>query len=203
MKLRNKNSRIKLRRSALAIGLALSLVGGSAFAQSHSAGAIFGDAAAGTQITIVNTDTGQTRTITADAKGRYRASELQIGNYAVTGSGESAGGTRRVYVGAGGTEVDLLVKEMEAVTVSATSMPAIDVSRTDTAAELTATILNNIPVARDVTTAILAPSVIPADSRLGNCRIVRRRGGVRERLLHQRLSGHQRAHQYRLDNAAV
>lgn len=171
MKLRNTN-RIHLRRSALAIGLALSLVGGSAVAQSRSAGSIFGDAAAGSQIKIVNTDTGQTRTITADAKGRFRASELQIGNYTVTASnnGEQTGGSRSIYVGAaGGTEVDFVAQELGAVTVSANQLPSIDVSRVDTSTELSATILRNVPVARDITqAAVLAPSVIPADSRYGN-----------------------------------
>ncbi|MEO8859427.1 MAG: carboxypeptidase-like regulatory domain-containing protein, partial [Burkholderiaceae bacterium] len=172
MKLRNTSHRIELRRSTLAIGLglALSMVGGSAFAQSHAAGAIFGNAAAGSQVKIVNTDTGQTRTITADAKGRFRANELQLGNYTVSSSnGGSTSGDRNVYVGAGGTEVDFVAQELGAVTVSANSLPSIDVSRVDTATELSATILNNIPVARDVTqAAVLAPSVIPSDSRYGN-----------------------------------
>lgn len=173
MKLRNTSHRIEMRRSALAIGLglALSMVGGSAFAQSHAAGAIFGNAAAGSQVKIVNTDTGQTRTITADAKGRFRANELQLGNYTVssTSNGAAAGGDRNVYVGAGGTEVDFVAQELGAVTVSANALPSIDVSRVDTATELSATILNNIPVARDVTqAAVLAPSVIPSDSRYGN-----------------------------------
>lgn len=174
MKVSNMSRNIRLRRTALAIGLALSLVGGSAIAQSRSAGAVFGTAEADSKITIVSTDTGLTRTITADAKGRYRASELPLGNYTVTaarGDGQAIGVPHNVKVGAGGTEVDFTAsaQELGAVTVTATSLPAIDVSRVDTFTELSSTILNNVPVARDITqAAILAPSVIPADSRYGN-----------------------------------
>jgi len=173
MKLGSTNRSVPLRRSALAIGLAMSLVGGSAFAQSRSAGSIFGDAAAGSQIKIVSTDTGLTRTLTADAKGRYRAVELPIGSYSVTAvsGGETVGAPREVYVTAGSTEVNFIsgAQELGAVTVTATSLPAIDVSRVDTFTELSSTILNNVPVARDITqAAVLAPSVNPADSRYGN-----------------------------------
>lgn len=174
MKFGNTNRSVQLRRSALAIGLAMSLAGGgSAFAQSRAAGSIFGGAAAGSEIKIVSTDTGLTRTLVADAKGRFRASELPLGTYTVTATsgGEAVGAPRSVYVGAGGTMVDFVAgaQELGAVTVSANSLPAIDVSRVDTSTELSATVLNNIPVARDITqAAVLAPSVIPADSRYGN-----------------------------------
>ncbi|MEO5830540.1 MAG: TonB-dependent receptor [Rhodanobacter sp.] len=173
MKLRNTSHRIELRRSALVIGLgmALSLVGGTAFAQSRAAGAIFGSANAGSQITLVSKDTGLTRTLIADGKGRYRANELPFGSYTVSASsdGKPVGSPHEVMVGAGGTEVDFTVADLSTITVSATSLPAIDVSRVDTNTNLTATILNNVPVARDITqAAVLAPSVIPSDSRYGN-----------------------------------
>ncbi len=173
MKYREKNQKLRLRYTALAMGLAVSLAAGSAFAQSRAAGSVFGMAAAGSVVKIVSTDTGLTRTITADAKGRFRASELPLGNYTVTANsgGEDVGAPRSVYVGAGGTEVDFIAsaQELGAVTVSASALPAIDVSRTTTSTELSAQILNNVPVARDITqAAVLAPSVIPADSRYGN-----------------------------------
>lgn len=175
MKFQNTNRKLRLRYTALAMGLALSFAGGTALAQSRSAGSVFGSAEAGSQITMVSTDTGLTRTITADAKGRFRASELPIGNYTVTASsnGQPLGAPRSILVGAGGTEVDFSAaanaQNLDAVTVTATSLPSIDVSRVDTFTELSSTILNNVPVARDITqAAVLAPSVIPADSRYGN-----------------------------------
>jgi len=174
MNRRETNCRPRLRHTALAMGLALCMVGGSAFAQSRSAGSVFGSSEAGSKITIVSTDTGLTRTITADSKGRYRASELPLGNYTVTAegsNGQALGVPHNIRVGAGGTEVDFTssVKELGTVTVTMASVPAIDVSRVDTFTDLSATVLNNIPVARDITqAAILAPSVIPADSRYGN-----------------------------------
>jgi hypothetical protein len=165
------NRRTRLRQTALALGLALSLASGAAMAQSRAAGAIFGSASSGSQITLVSRDTGLTRTLTADDKGRYRANELPFGSYTVTATsnGKPVGAPHNVMVGAGGTQVDFNIAELGTVTVSATSLPAIDVSRVDTNTNLTATILNNIPVARDITqAAVLAPSVIPADSRYGN-----------------------------------
>lgn len=174
MKFRNTSRNIQLRRSALAIGMALSLVGGAAFAQSRSAGSIFGEAAAGSQITIISSDTGLTRIIATDSKGRYRANELPIGNYTVKAmkDGETVGTRDNVRVSIGGTAVNFVAanaQDLGAVTVTASALPSIDVSRVDTSTDLTATIMDNVPVARDITqAAVLAPSVIPADSRYGN-----------------------------------
>src|SRR5699024_8658124 len=60
-------------------------------------------------------------------------------------------------------------KELGAVQVVASAMPAIDVSAVDTRTVLTAEQLTNVPVARNITAAtMLAPGVVGADSRYGN-----------------------------------
>ena len=185
---------MRLRHTALAIALGMSLTG-VAMAQSRSAGTIFGNAEAGAQVTIKSKDTGLTRTVTADASGRYAVSELPLGTYVVN----TSQGTRdNVQVGVGGTEVDFAATELGQVTVSANSLPAIDVSSVDTSVNLSSTVLNQVPIARDVTqAAVLAPTVIKGDSRYGNVGVVRRFGCFRERLLHQWLPGHQLADQHR------
>lgn len=156
---------MRLRHTALAIALGMSITG-IAMAQSRSAGTIFGNAEAGTQVTIKSKDTGLTRTVTADESGRYAVSELPIGTYVVN----TAQGTRdNVRVGVGGTEVDFVATELGQVTVSANSLPAIDVSSVDTSVNLSATVLNQVPIARDITqAAVLAPTVIKGDSRYNN-----------------------------------
>ena len=89
-----------LKRSALTVALGLCFAG-TVQAQSTS-GSIFGKAAPGQTVTIVS-ETGLTRTITADAAGRYNAATLPAGRYKVT----SGGDTRDVTVlVASGAQVD-------------------------------------------------------------------------------------------------
>lgn len=55
------------------------------------------------------------------------------------------------------------------MTETAPDVPAIDVHRVDTGMDLTATIMDAVPMARDIARfAVLAPSVIPADLPYGN-----------------------------------
>ena len=68
-----------LKRSALTVALGMCFAGG-VNAQSTS-GAIFGKADPGQTITIVS-ETGLSRTIPADANGRYSAPSLPAGRYA-------------------------------------------------------------------------------------------------------------------------
>lgn len=71
--------------TALALALSMSL-GGVAMAQSNASGVIFGNAgdAAGATVHVENVNTGQSRDITVDGAGRYRASSLPVGTYTVT-----------------------------------------------------------------------------------------------------------------------
>ena len=70
-----------------------------AMAQSNAAGSVFGKVAAGSGDTVVlkSNDTNQTRTVTLDANGGFRATSLPIGSYTGTllKSGAPAGRTQR------------------------------------------------------------------------------------------------------------
>ncbi|HET8897780.1 MAG TPA: TonB-dependent receptor [Rhodanobacteraceae bacterium] len=160
-----------LRRTALVLALGACFASTAVFAQSRSAGSIFGTADAGSQVTIVSKDTGLTRTATVGSNGRYNFTELPTGTYTVSAvnNGSSIGTRESVAVGVGGTEIDFSAQNLSSMTVSASAMPSIDVSQVDTRTTLTAQILNQVPIARDITqAAVLAPSVVPADSRYGN-----------------------------------
>lgn len=149
------------------------MTSGAAYAQSRSAGTIFGHAEAGSTVVAVS-DTGLTRTVTVDADGQYQMAELPIGTYTVSvkHDGTTASTRNNVTVGVGGVAVDFMganAQSLGGVTVTANSLPAIDVSTVNSNTTLSAVVLNQVPIARDITqAAVLAPSVIPADSRYGN-----------------------------------
>jgi hypothetical protein len=73
-----------LRRTSLAIGVGLCLVGTGALAQSTT-GSIFGQVPAGAAETVVvQSATGVTRQVPIDASGRYSVGSLPLGTYTVT-----------------------------------------------------------------------------------------------------------------------
>ena len=144
-----------LKRSALTVALGMCFASG-VHAQSTS-GAIFGKADPGQTITIVS-ETGLSRTITADASGRYSAPSLPAGRYKVTAGSDARDVTVLV---ASGAQVDFGATTLGAVTVTASQVPVIDVSQTDSRTVFTAEQLQEIAVARDINAvALLAPGVI-------------------------------------------
>ena len=75
---RNQTRSVRLRHTALAIALGMSITG-VAMAQSRSAGSIFGNAEAGSTVTIKSQDTGLTRTITLrKAKEQFVQSGVRL-----------------------------------------------------------------------------------------------------------------------------
>ena len=123
-----------LKRSALTIALGLCFAGGVQ-AQSTS-GAISGSAPAGSTVTISN-NSGLSRTITVDASGRFNAGNLPVGNYTVT----SGSNKREALVTVGGNSSVSFEggeKTLDTVTVTGSSIAAIDVTATDTRSVLTA-----------------------------------------------------------------
>ena len=110
-----------MKRSALTIALGLCFAGGVQ-AQSTS-GSIYGNAPAGTTVTVTN-NSGFTRTVSADASGRYALGSLPIGNYTVTSGTEK----RDVVVTVGaGTQVsfDANVTSLGTVTVVGSTCAAM------------------------------------------------------------------------------
>jgi outer membrane receptor for ferrienterochelin and colicin len=163
-----------LRRSSLALALAISLGGsGLALAQSTT-GSIFGSANPGDTITATGS-TGLSRTVTADQSGRYTIGSLPIGTYSVSVSTNGATKSTRDNVGlkvGAGTEVSFNApataanaQDLSGLTVSANTLPSIDVTGVDSRTVITSQQLAKLPLARDADAiAQLAPGVIPGSS---------------------------------------
>ena len=159
------------RRKALVLALALCITAG-AQAQTNTAGAVTGRAASGDTITLVNPATGFSRTITVDASGNYRFSQLPTGQYRITRNG---GGSRDVTVNVGNAStVDFIgggdATTLDTVTVVGTgAINPIDVSSVESTTIMTAEQIAKIPVARDTTSvALLAPGTVRGDAAFGN-----------------------------------
>ncbi len=164
-----------LKRSALTVALGFCFIGGVQ-AQTNTAGAVSGRAAAGDTITITNPATGFSRTITVTGDGNYRISQLPIGQYTVTRNGGSA---RTVTVNIGtASNVDFVAStssgagatNLDTVTVVGTAaINPIDVSSVESTTILTAEQVAKIPVPRDITSvALLAPGTVRGDAAFGN-----------------------------------
>ncbi|MDG2540001.1 TonB-dependent receptor [Dyella jiangningensis] len=172
-------SRVPNRRTmAFAIGLALSVAGGSAYAQSNATGVIFGSADPGSTVQIENTGTGLKRELAVDASGRYRASSLPIGEYNVTLTRNGTAVSSRDHVQtqiSQGTEVSFATaaqnaQNLAAVQVVGNALPAIDVSSVDSRTVINADQLSKLPIDRTSisSVALLAPGTIPAARGYGN-----------------------------------
>jgi outer membrane receptor for ferrienterochelin and colicin len=151
---------------ALAAALALAISSG-ALAQSTT-GSLFGQApsAAGETVTVTS-DTGLSRDIPVDERGRFSAGQLPLGTYTVSLKvGGKVVDTRQnitLKVGAG-TEVSFVpsqAQSMEGVTVSAAALPSIDVSTVDSRTVVTSEQLARLPLGRNSEAiALLAPGVV-------------------------------------------
>lgn len=121
---------------------------------------------AGATITIRNLDTGYTRSVTADAEGRYRFARLPVGNYEVSAASDgferSVIDQVQVRIGSA-TVVDLTMTagDVERISVSGGRLNTIDTRSTESGLNISAAQLERIPVPRDLTSvAQLAPGVI-------------------------------------------
>jgi hypothetical protein len=171
----------QLKLSALAVAFAATFYGGSALAQS-TVGDITGSAAyvQGETIQVQNLDSGVTREVTVGADGRFRASSLPIGHYQLNliQNGQTvdsrklsvvAGQTAQVNFAAATAASTAEAKNLGAVTVTSTSMPAIDVSTAESRTTFNAEQLNALPIPRDVTSvALLAPGTVKGSGNFGN-----------------------------------
>jgi len=162
-----------LRRTSLAIGLALCLFGTGAMAQSTT-GSIYGQAQAGDTV-LVKSDSGVTRQVTVDAAGRYVFDSLPLGSYTVTlqRGGQTVDSRADVTMRVGsGTEVSFgahNVQTLSAVTVTANGLPSIDVSGVDSRTVITSQQLARLPLARSAEAiALLAPGVVSGSSLFAN-----------------------------------
>ena len=159
-----------LKRSALTAALGMCFIGGVQ-AQTNTAGAVTGRAAAGDTITINNPATGFSRTITVGSDGGYRFSQLPTGQYQVSRNG---GSPRNVTVNVGSAaNIDFASGDattLDTVTVVGSgAVNPIDISSVESTTILTAEQINKIPVGRDTTSvALLAPGTVRGDAAFGN-----------------------------------
>jgi len=164
--LRSGSSRLPAKRTALCIALGLCFAG-TVNAQSTS-GSLYGHVPAGESATVaVTNNSGFSRSVSADASGRYNFSTLPVGEYTVTlqRNGQVVG-TRTVTVRAGaGVDVSFAAPgspaTLETVSVTGTVIPAIDIMATDTRSVITAEQIERLPLQRSAEAiALLAPGAI-------------------------------------------
>ena len=143
----------------------------TAFAQSNTTGAIYGQVGqpAGTEIVVENTSTGFKRSIKPDGAGRYNLVSLPTGTYSVTL-------TRNGTVVEKRTNVDVLLSQgvdvsfggSTVVEIRGSAIRKIDTSSATSAAIFMAKDLDRLPVAGNVGAIIqLAPNTTKGDSRYG------------------------------------
>lgn len=154
-----------------ALALALVVAMGSVHAQSTT-GSIVGSVGQGSGTSVlVENNSGFSREVPVDARGRYTAGNLPLGTYKVTVKREGAVVETRenvaITVGAN-TDVSFAasaagsgVQTLDSVTVSAASLTTIDVSSVDTRTVVTAEQLQQLPLGRTAEAiALLAPGVV-------------------------------------------
>ena len=149
-----------LKRSALTVALGLCFAGGVQ-AQSTT-GAIYGNVPAGSTV-VVSNNSGISRTFTADASGRYNASNLPVGTYTVTAGSDK----KNIVVTVGSSNnVSFGGTTLETVVVTGSNVAAIDVSSVDTRTVLTSQQLARLPMRRSAEAiALLAPGAIQSTAR--------------------------------------
>jgi len=145
-----------MKRTALSVALGMCVAGGVQ-AQSIS-GTVRGTVPAGTTVVISN-NSGFSRTVTADANGRYNVSSLPVGDYTVEASGigkrsvtVTTGAAADVSFGSGNAT------DLGTVTVRGASAPAIDVTSVSTTTIVTSEQLRRLPLTQNAQAiALLAP----------------------------------------------
>jgi len=127
---------------------------------------------AGATVTIKNTQTGFTRTVTAGEDGQYRFPSLPVGSYQVTIAKDGyQTETVEVAVRIGETNIDVPLTQdgIERISVTGSSVAMIDVTSSESALNIGAVELSRIPVPRTSTdVALLAPGTTRGDSGFGN-----------------------------------
>ena len=158
-----------------------------------------------------NLETGLTRTLPVDSSGRYRVPPCRwvATKVVLERNGTEVGVRDEVAVTvAGGTQVDFAGKgeELSTIQVPANAAPAIDVSQVDTRSVFTAEQLQKLPWRAASPAWPCSPGRGPQrqlQRQWQHGAQLRRRGLIRERVLHQRLPGHQPADLDRLQHPAV
>ena len=131
-------------------------------------------ALAGVEVTIVNLETGLTRTIVTDSDGRYTFPLLPPGNYSLTAKkdGFSLAQEKQFSVRPSGkTNLDVALEagDIERISVRGTSISNIDVTSSESQLYVDQEFISKVPVPRDISSvALLAPGTVSGDSDFGN-----------------------------------
>ncbi len=170
-----KGKTMKKAALCMALGACIASMAPMAMAQSVN-GSVAGRATAGDTITVTNPSTGLTRTVTANADGTYRLSQLPVGDYVlqVKRGGEDVGSPVSVAVPLGGTTTVNLGAEGGVVNLDALQVVGsrvvnrVDVRSTETATNVTRQDLARLPVDQSLASvAILAPGVQASNASFG------------------------------------
>ncbi|QYJ79382.1 TonB-dependent receptor [Shewanella acanthi] len=179
-------TKTNFRHSLLAMAVVSSLYTASPLlyaADSASSGFLTGTAVnmegvqlSNVKITIVNKDTGLTRTVETSASGAYRFPLLPTGTYNFTAEkdGYLVAKQDNVKVGIGDkTTFDITLgtqqQDMETIAVRGSRMSRIDTTSSEAVTIVDQELLMRVPVARDITAvALLAPGTTQGDTGFGN-----------------------------------
>jgi outer membrane receptor for ferrienterochelin and colicin len=156
-----------LTKTALAMALVMAAAP-AAFAQSTTGG-LFGQApVASGQTVVVTSDTGLSREVGVDERGRYSVGQLPLGTYTVSlkADGKTVDTRQNIVLKVGaGTEVSFgaptETQDLSGVSVTASALPKIDVSTIDSRTVVTSEQLARLPLGRNSEAiALLAPGVV-------------------------------------------
>ncbi|MGF6711228.1 outer membrane receptor for ferrienterochelin and colicin [Luteibacter sp. W1I16] len=160
-----------LRRSSLALALAISLGGTGVVLAQSTTGNIFGTGAQPGDTVQISGSTGITREVPVDASGRYQFNNLPVGSYQVDlkRNGAVVDSRKNVNLTVGkGSDVSFnaaasagSAQSLDSVTVTANSLPPVDVSTVDSRTVITSEQLAKLPLARTAEAiALLAPGAV-------------------------------------------
>jgi len=157
---------------SLAGVLFASFAANPAQAQSNVTGSLAGRVAPSATVTVVNTETGYSRTTTATSSGAFRITAVPTGRYRVSVEGE-AETLVEVFIGTTSTvnfgQSDVVELERMEVSGLSASFSPIDFGRTESVSIFSASQLEALPIARNTSAvALLAPGAVPGDTVFGN-----------------------------------
>ena len=176
-----RSFRTNLAKSVLAVAIGASLVSGAAMAAGNNVNgglkgvvSVEGNNLGETTVTVTNTKTGLTRTITTDANGTFSMSNLPIGTYEVKAmkDGYQVTEIANIAVRLGSDTsigIPMATEEMEQVVVVGSEIVQMDTSAVESALNLSSDEVGRLPVAHTITDiAMLAPGTVKGDNAFGN-----------------------------------
>lgn len=168
------------RRTALALAIVIGFGGAGLVSAQSTTGSIFGSAPIEAGETVVVTGaSGVNRSVSVDANGKYAVNQLPVGTYTVTlrKGNQTVASRSDVHINVGAsTEVPFAAgtsasgaKELGAVQVVASALPAIDVSSVSSSTIISAADLKKLPVGRSAESiALLSPGTVAGSQYFGN-----------------------------------